>query len=158
MNNAVVARHRRDRRGVAVRGGNRTVEMKDTAEEAIVSKEARVVGEVVVRKDVTEREQHIKDTVRRQDVEVEKMAPRERFEASGYRKHYDQGYANSGYSFDQVTPAYEYGHKLRGDGRFAGREWKDVEPNARADWEASNPGTWEKMKMAVKHAWDKATG
>ena len=40
-------------------------------EEAVVSKEARVVEEVVVGKDVTERQETVRDTVKRTDVEVE---------------------------------------------------------------------------------------
>jgi len=41
------------------------------AEEAVVGKEARVVEEVVIGKNVTEREETIRDTVKRTDVEVE---------------------------------------------------------------------------------------
>jgi len=40
-------------------------------EEAVVSKEARVVEEVVVGKNVTERQETVRDTVKRTDVEVE---------------------------------------------------------------------------------------
>jgi len=49
----------------------RTIEMDETAEEAVVSKEARVREELVVRKDVEEREKTISDEVRRTEVEVE---------------------------------------------------------------------------------------
>lgn len=51
----------------------RTVEMRETAEEAVVAKEARVVEEVVVRKDVDEHVEHVHDTVRRTDVDVERI-------------------------------------------------------------------------------------
>lgn len=50
-----------------------TLEVREMAEEAVVSKTARVVEEVVVRKEVSEREATINDTVRRTDVEVEKI-------------------------------------------------------------------------------------
>lgn len=49
----------------------RTIEMTETAEEAVVAKDARVVEEVVVRKDVGERTETIADTVRSTEVEVE---------------------------------------------------------------------------------------
>lgn len=49
----------------------RTIEMTETAEEAVVAKDARVVEEVVVRKDVGERTENIDDTVRSTEVEVE---------------------------------------------------------------------------------------
>ncbi len=46
-----------------------------TGEEAVVAKEARVVEEVIVSKDVTQRDETIRDTVRRTDVDVEQMKP-----------------------------------------------------------------------------------
>ncbi len=55
----------------AMRDG--TIEMTETSEEAVVSKQARVVGEVVVSKDVTQREETVRDTVRRTDVDVEQL-------------------------------------------------------------------------------------
>jgi stress response protein YsnF len=48
-----------------------TVEVLENAEVPVVSKQARVVEEVVVRKDVVERAETVRDTVRRTDVEVE---------------------------------------------------------------------------------------
>lgn len=50
---------------------DRTVEMTERDEEAVVAKDARVVEEVVVRKDVGERTETIRDTTRRTEVEVE---------------------------------------------------------------------------------------
>jgi uncharacterized protein (TIGR02271 family) len=52
---------------------DRTVEIAETAEEAVVSKSARVVEEVVVGKQGTDRVETIKDKVRRQQVEVERQ-------------------------------------------------------------------------------------
>ena len=49
----------------------RTIEVTETDEEAVVAKTARVVEEVVVRKDVTEEAHTIRDTVRRTEVEIE---------------------------------------------------------------------------------------
>jgi stress response protein YsnF len=49
----------------------RTIEMEERAEEAVVAKEARVKEELVVRKDVEERTQTVSDTVRETKVEVE---------------------------------------------------------------------------------------
>jgi len=49
----------------------RTVEMEERSEEAVVSKEARVKEELVVRKDVEQRTETISDTVRSTQVEVE---------------------------------------------------------------------------------------
>ena len=56
----------------------RTIELTETAEEAVVGKNARVVEEVVVHKDVGERVEQIDDTVRRTDVDVERLTGTER--------------------------------------------------------------------------------
>ncbi len=59
----------------AVKDGNFTITERD--EQAVVGKTARVVGEVVVGKDVTEKTETITDTVRRTDVDVEKFSAEE---------------------------------------------------------------------------------
>ena len=51
-----------------------TIEVTETDEEAVVSKEARVVEEVVVRKDAQERTETVQDTVRRTQVDVDQVA------------------------------------------------------------------------------------
>lgn len=51
----------------------RTIEMIGTTEEVAVDKEARVVGEVSLNKQVTEREQKVHETVRRTHVDVEQV-------------------------------------------------------------------------------------
>lgn len=50
-----------------------TVELTETAEEAVVSKQARVVEEITVGKDISERSQKVKDTLRHTEVEVEEL-------------------------------------------------------------------------------------
>ena len=57
---------------------DRTIEMNETTEELEVSKEARVVEEVALKKTVQEHEEQVKDTVRRTEVEVEKIEPSSR--------------------------------------------------------------------------------
>ena len=51
------------------------VSLTETAERAVVAKEARVVEEVTVGKTVDERDEVIHDTVRRTDVDVEQLTP-----------------------------------------------------------------------------------
>ncbi len=55
--------------------GERSVELKETAEEAVITKNARVVEEVVVAKEVGEHTQHIRETVRRTEVDIEELPP-----------------------------------------------------------------------------------
>ena len=52
---------------------DRSIEVKEMAEEAVVGKTARVVEEIRVGKDASERTQQIKDTVRRTEVEVDQI-------------------------------------------------------------------------------------
>jgi stress response protein YsnF len=79
-----VERRREDRRlspGEAERAfREETVEMTATSERPVVSKEARVTGEVALSKRTGEREEVVRDTLRRKDVEVEtvKEQPRKR--------------------------------------------------------------------------------
>lgn len=49
------------------------IEVTETSEEAVVAKNARVVEEISIRKDVDTRTETINDTVRRTDVEVEDL-------------------------------------------------------------------------------------
>jgi uncharacterized protein (TIGR02271 family) len=46
----------------------RTIELTETSEEAVVAKEARVVEEVLVHKNVEQRTENIQDTVRHTEV------------------------------------------------------------------------------------------
>jgi uncharacterized protein (TIGR02271 family) len=49
---------------------DKVIEVTETDEEAVVAKTARVKEEVVIRKDVAERVETVRDTVRREDVEI----------------------------------------------------------------------------------------
>ncbi len=50
-----------------------SIEVREMAEEAVVSKSARVTGEVEIGKTATEREETIRDTVRKTKVDVEQL-------------------------------------------------------------------------------------
>jgi uncharacterized protein (TIGR02271 family) len=76
-----VERRRVDRPAGDVTGDafrERTIELTETDEEAVVAKTARVTEEVVINKDVTERTERVSDTVRRTEVEVENTAGTDR--------------------------------------------------------------------------------
>ena len=75
-----------------------------------------------------------------------------------YRSHYQTAYGSAGYTYDDYAPVYRYGHSLAIDSRYSGREWSDIETDARHRWEERNPGTWEQFKETVRFAWDKARG
>jgi uncharacterized protein (TIGR02271 family) len=52
---------------------DKTIEMTESAEEAVVSKTVRVKEEISLKKEVTDRTETIRDTVRREDVEIVKV-------------------------------------------------------------------------------------
>jgi len=146
-----------------------TIEMTETSEEAVVSKQARVVEEVVVRKDAQERTETVRDTVRRTDVEVEKLGAGQGQGASGFaaydadfRKNFTSTYGSRGknYTYEKYMPAYRYGHDLTSDSRYSGKDWSAFESDARRDWETrySGQGAWEDVKDAVRYAWDSVRG
>lgn len=133
---------------------DREIEVTATSEEPVVEKTARVVEEVVITKGVDTRTETVKDTVRRTDVDVERIP----YDASQYRAHYMSEYGKTGAKFDDYEPAYRYGHEMRASMEDEGSEWSDIEPDARSDWERGHPNTWERFKGAIRHAWERATG
>ncbi len=137
---------------------NSTIEMREMAEEAVVEKRARVVEEVVVGKEATERTEHISDTVRSTDVRVEPIVgtkPHTRsFDTvdAACRTHYNQNFAKSGWDYDSgYSHAYRYGYDLAGSG---GGDWSTVETDVRDKWEVRNKGTWERFKDAIRYGYD----
>lgn len=143
-----------------------SIEMRETAEEAVVEKSARVVEEVMINKEVTQREQQIHDTVRHTEVEVEQLGGN--MARSGmmsdddyYRNHFTSNYGSSGGSYDEYAPAYSYGSEMARNQKYSGRQWNEVENDLRSDWDtrhgSSGASTWEKMKNAVQHGWNRMT-
>ncbi len=151
-----------------------TVELVETDEEAVIAKKARVVEEVVLSKAVTQRTEHVHETLRHTEVHVEPVrAAAERVNGAArangtrgyeqydaeFRKDYESGsYASLGYAYDQVAPAYLFGYQLGTSQSFKGRDWAAIEAEAGKAWEERNPGTWEQLKSAVRHAWNKVSG
>ncbi len=133
-----------------------TIELTESAEEAVVSKRARVVEEVTIGKTVSERQQTIKDTVRHTDVKIEKIGS-ESLEPK-FRKHFESNYAKGGAKYDTYAPAYGYGHTLGDDPRYKQKDWNDVEAAAKSDWANHGTGTWDDMKAAVRNGWDEVRG
>jgi uncharacterized protein (TIGR02271 family) len=143
----------------------RTVEVTETDEEAVARKQARVVEEVVVSKDVEEHTETVRDTVRRTEVEVEPVGAEATREARGFetyetdfRQHYTTAASSRGQAYEHWAPAYRYGYTLAGDPRYRSRDWPAIEAEARRDWEQQHRGTWEEMKDAIRYAWDKVRG
>jgi uncharacterized protein (TIGR02271 family) len=111
-----------------------TIEIHETVEEPVIVKRRRVVEEIVIGRETSERTQTVSETVRRTRVHVEPLETRE------------------------ADPAVRYAAALARDERFQGAEWADVEPHAQLGWERENAGNWDQFKDAVRGAWQKVSG
>lgn len=77
---------------------------------------------------------------------------------SYFRKHWTNNYAGHGNTYEEYAPAYQYGSKMAGSTQYRGRQWTEVEPELRRDWESANPGSaWEKFKASIRHGWERLT-
>ena len=159
-------------------GQERVFEVKEYTEEPVVSKMSRVVEDVRIRKDATERTETVKDTVRRTEVDVENLSdPAVRARAvdnvgrddtsqnipqgnydEDFRRNFSENYAARGENYETYAPAYRYGYEMAGNSRYQGRNFDEVEPDLRADYGSRYPNsTWERMKDSVRYGWDKLT-
>jgi uncharacterized protein (TIGR02271 family) len=110
----------------------RQVEVTETAEQPVVSKQARVVEEVVVGKSAQQRTQTVRDTVKRTDVDVEKITP------------------------DRGEFVDQFAAEVARDDRYRGREWTSLEPEVRRSFEQRYPGSkWDQFKDAIHRGYDK---
>jgi len=165
---------------------DQSIEVRETAEKAVVSKTARVVEEVVVGKTASERTEQVSDTVRNTVVDVQNdgrtttgattatgatgsmmgttadnmAATRTSADYDDdFRSDWNTRYASMGGSYDDYAPAYRYGSTLGSDTRYQGRSWDEIETHARSDWQTKYPGSdWERFKAAARHGWERVTG
>jgi hypothetical protein len=73
---------------------------------------------------------------------------------TGFRDHFATSMYGGNYTYEQYQPAYRYGYDLATDARYRDRDWMDIEMDAQRYWEDRNPGTWDRIKQAVRHAWE----
>jgi uncharacterized protein (TIGR02271 family) len=143
-------------------GREQVIEVQEFAEEPVVSKEARVVEEIRISKEATERRETIRDTVRHTEVNVEK-GNESGSDISNYdqdfRRDYESRYASAGGRYEDYAPAYHYGYQSASDSRYQGRSWDQVESDLRSDYGRRYPNsTWERVKDSIRYGWDKVTG
>jgi uncharacterized protein (TIGR02271 family) len=143
--------------------GDDTIEVTETAEEAVVSKRARVVEEVTVRKEVAEHQETVRDTVRHTNVGVEQVGAHQATEgrnfemyAPAFRQHHTSTFADRDGGYEMYEPAYRYGYDLAANPRYRGRDWAALEADVRRDWEARHVGTWERYRDAIYFGWEKS--
>jgi len=118
---------------VAAAFKDKVVEATQTREEAVVSKEARVVEEVGLRKDVEQQTQKVRDTVRHTEVQVEQLESDPRY-----------------------APAREFVSQFAADQRYRGRNWDEVESDARTSFEQRYPGKWNEYRDVIRAGYDRS--
>jgi uncharacterized protein (TIGR02271 family) len=119
------------------RSGEQVIEVTEMAEEPVIGKRTRVVEEVVVGKDVTERTETVRDRVRQSEVNVDRIGAGTKDDAG----------------------AASYASELANDERYRGKRWDEIEPDVRRDYERRYPGSaWQETKDAIRHGWERITG
>jgi uncharacterized protein (TIGR02271 family) len=137
------------------------IEVQEITEEPVVQKRARVREEVVVGKETKTRTEKVRDTVRRTEVEVERLDSEDRTDdyRADFRRDWESRYRSAGGTWESYEPAYEYGYRSASDERWRGRNWSDVESDLRSDWERQYPNNgWDRFKDSIRYGWQKMTG
>jgi len=119
------------------------IDMTEYAEVPVVTKEARVVEEIIVHKRVTSRDEVISDKLRNTDVDV----TRDGVDRTAFKSYLEsRGIAGN---FEEHYEAHELGRTLRG----TSARWEDIEARARERWESKRPGTWDRFKESISRGW-----
>jgi len=116
----------------------RNIEVTEMREQPVVSKEARVVEEVVVGKTAQQRTETVRDQVRRTDVDVE-------------RTHGSTASGTTGFSDPDA-----FARELATDTRYRGRDWTTVSTDAQRTFEQRYPASkWDQFKDAIQRGYEK---
>jgi uncharacterized protein (TIGR02271 family) len=159
-------------------GSNQTIEVPIREERVDVEKQPVVYEEVGVGKRQVVENQQVVDTVRREQLRVDRegdvnvsgtgspVGASTTSMSSGnwdqvmptYRARWQQGTGSSGGRWEDYEPGYRYGYELRNQPEYRGRQWADVEPQAQRDWTQRNPSTpWARVRESVRETWEETT-
>jgi len=145
-----------------------TIRVPVRSEEAVVNKEAVVTGEVVINKDRTTDRQMVSDTVRREQVEVDKNYERAQPKLQQHFNNRARAVGGSATTtnrtWETAEPNYRFGFNSGYDQRFRGRKFEEVEPELRREWETTTTtrGTtggdnrWDLLREEVQEGFDRS--
>jgi uncharacterized protein (TIGR02271 family) len=138
-----------------------TIRVPVRGEEAVVDKQAFVTGEVVVTKEQTTERQEVRDTVRRERVDIDDAY--QRFQPEFQRHFQERRKTRTGdqanWTFDEAEPAYRTGLEAAYDERFAGRRFEEVEPELRKTYRdrwGSGRDRWQELREEIREAYNRA--
>lgn len=133
-----------------------TIRVPVRGEQAIVSKEAVVTGEVSVRKEQHTEQQQVAGTTRRVEVTVDKNYDKLR---ANFQQNWQQNYAKSGRTWEQDEPNYQYGYAAGTNQQYQGQTWQQVEPTLQQSYAQQYGGdnsAWQKLRAEVQQGFEGA--
>jgi hypothetical protein len=73
----------------------------------------------------------------------------------GYRARWLERYGESEEQWERYEPRYRYAWLYRRRPEYAGRTWKDAEPELRRGWDEREHGTpWDRAAAAIREVWE----
>jgi uncharacterized protein (TIGR02271 family) len=136
-----------------------SIDIPESTEEPVVSKQARVKEEITVGREAKERTERIRDTARRTDVDIQAGGRRgvrdEGFlepDDQDFQKHFQSYYSQRGEDYQGFRSAYLYGANKA---QYSDKDWSDIEDDLHRDWDKEHPGTWGKYREAIHYGWEK---
>jgi uncharacterized protein (TIGR02271 family) len=92
------------------------------------------------------------------DADTDYAITRSRWEDDmpAYRADFERRNSGGDYgTWNDWEPRYRWGHEMRNDPRYRGRNWDEVEPDLRRDWEARYADTpWDRARERMRGMWD----
>jgi hypothetical protein len=68
--------------------------------------------------------------------------------------HYDSFYAGQGIGYEYYEPAYKFGAELAASPQYGNMLWVDIKDAIEAQWQTSNPNSWEEHRVQIVHGWN----
>ena len=156
-------------------GTEQTIEVPVREEQIELEKRPVVYEEVGVNKQQVVQNQQVTDTVRREELRMDKegavdvsgtAAASSGSAATGtwdqvmptYRQRWQQRSGSAGGRWEDYEPGYRYGYELRSRPEYRGRQWSEIEPDLERDWSRRNPTSpWSRARESVRETWENAT-
>jgi hypothetical protein len=70
-----------------------------------------------------------------------------------FHRHYQNTFAVTEHPYERYEPAYRLGYRAATLPRYRARDWDEIEPKVRREWEAKNQGLWTEFEPAIRQAW-----
>ena len=77
---------------------------------------------------------------------------------SDFRNHYHNTYGGTATRYEEYSPGYEYGYRSASDARYRDRSFSEAEPELHREYEAQDPGAWDRMRESIRYGWDRLRG